>query len=122
MADLPTPSISGSFNTANNAVSGSVTWGSQANLEDLDQVRVRYVRRTTSSVRRTPSASTVRGLAQNTGGWSNFTSGGNTFQYRDDVVTSGFDNTPPSFTDRTVQYSESSLAGYYCWGMSRLEV
>ena len=122
MADLPTPSISGQFNVANTSVSGDVTWGSQANLEDLDQVRVRYVRQPTSGTKRAPSAFTVQARAENTGGWSSFTDGGVTYQYRDDVITSGFDTNPSGgFTDRTVPFSEA-LTGYYCWGMARLEV
>ena len=122
MADLPTPSVSGQFNAANTSVSGTVTWDSQTNLEDLAQVRVRYVRQATSATKRTPNADAVSGRAENTGGWATFTDGGSSYQYRDDVITGGFDNTPTSYTDRSVNFSEASLSGYYCWGIARLEV
>ena len=122
MADLPTPSIEGEFNTLNTSVSGTVIWDSQSNLNDLDQVRVRYVRRSSSLAKVTPSRNDVISLSSNTGGWASFSSGGNSFEYRDDVITSGFDITPPSYTDRSVNFSEGSLSGFYCWGIPRLEI
>ena len=122
MAQLPTPSVSGAFVSAS-AVSGSASWASQANLNDLDQVRVRYARIAASVSSSPPIASTVEGLAEVTSsGWANFTSGGRTYQYRDDRITSGFDTTGPTYSDRAVSFNEASLTGYNVWAMARLEV
>ena len=123
MAQLPTPTISGQFNSSNTSVSGTVTWSTMDNLDDLEQIRVRYVRQPTSRTKRAPTASTVQGLAETTSaGWTSFNDGGTNYgyQYRDDRITSGFSTTSP-FSDRTVSFSEGSLTDYYCWGMARLE-
>ena len=122
MAQLPTPNISGAFTSAS-GVSGSVTWATKSNLNDLDQVRVRYARIAASVSSSPPNASTVRGLSESSSSsWTNFTSSGRAYQYRDDRITSGFDTTPPSYTDRSVGFSEGSLTGYNVWAMARLEV
>ena len=118
MAQLPTPTVSGAFSSASR-VDGFVTWASMDNLEDLDQVRVRYARATGAVA---PSAADLASRAESTGGWSSFSTGGRSYEYRDDVITSGFDNIGPSYTDREVMFNESSLTGYNVWAIARLEV
>lgn len=117
MAQLPTPTVSGSFASASR-VDGTATWASAVNLDDLDQVRVRYLRHLSSTS--PPSASTVGSQSESTS-WrrGSLPSG---WTYKDDVVRSGFDNSPPTYTDRTVSFSEASLTNYNVWAMSRLEV
>ena len=122
MAQLPTPDIQGAFTSVDN-VGGTVTWDSQTNLEDLDQVRVRYARILTSTSSIPPNRTTLINLAERTlSSWDSFISNGLTYQYRDDVITSGFDNIPPSYTDRTITFFEDNLSGYNVWAVSRLEV
>ena len=122
MAQLPTPRVTGAFTSASR-VAGTVTWNTQTNLSDLEQVRVRYVRILASTSSSPPQRTTVAGLAELTStGWASFTSNSRTYQYRDDRITSGFDSTPPSYIDRTVSFNESGLSGYNVWAMSRLEV
>ena len=119
MAQLPTPRIEGAFTSAS-LVRGTVDWNSLSNLNDLAQVRVRYARSTQSVA---PSQADLIARAERTAtSWASFTSGGRSYQYRDDRITSGFDNTPPSYTDREVSFSEASLSGYNVWAMARLEV
>ena len=120
MARLPTPSINDERFATASSVAGDVEWATMDNLEDLDQVRVRYARHRSTTI--APSRTTLIGLSENTGGWTNFSSGGRTYQYRDDAISSGFDNTPPSYTDREVSFAESSLTNYNVWAVSRLEV
>ncbi len=122
MAQLPTPSLSGQFNSAS-AVGGTVSWSSQSNLNDLQQVRVRYARILATTSSSAPLRSTLSELAERTSsGWTSFTSFGRTYQYRDDRITSGFDSTPPSYTDRAVNFTESGVNGYNVWALARLEV
>ena len=122
MAQLPTPTIQGAFTSAS-LVQGTTSWSSQSNLEDLNQVRVRYARISASTSSVAPSRSILAGLAERTAtSWATFSSGGRTYQYRDDQITSGFDSTPPSYTDRTVPFSEGNLSDFNVWAMSRLEV
>ena len=119
MAQLPTPTIQGAFTSAS-LVQGTTSWASQSNLEDLNQVRVRYARSTQSVA---PSRADLSARPERTAtSWATFSSGGRSYQYRDDRITSGFDNTPPSFTDRSVPFSEGNLSGFNVWAMSRLEV
>lgn len=122
MAKLPTPNISGQFNSANTSVSGNVTWANQSNLSDLDQMRVRYVRLATSQTKTVPSRTDLMNLTWNpelsdSDSWRTMRNGsGQTtnYQYRDDIQRSSL--------DRNVPHGQSGLTGFYCWGMSRLEV
>ena len=111
MAQLPTPTVSGAFSSASR-VDGTVTWPTMTNLNDLDQVRVRYARHATSTT--APSATTLGLQSERTGGWARGTlpSG---YTYRDDVITSGL-------ADRTAPFNETSLTGYNVWAIARLEV
>ena len=127
MAQLPTPTVSGAFNAANTAVSGTVTWASASNLTDLNQVRVRYCRLATSRTKATPNRSQLMNTASNrnppSSSWRTMlnASGQSTnYSYKDDVITSGFSTISP-FSDRSVTFSEAGLSGYYCWAMARNE-
>ena len=112
MAQLPTPSISGSF-TSTSRVQGTTAWDTASNLSDLDEVRVRYARIGAGTSSAAPSRTDLmNGSARTT--WGTFSSGGRTYGYKDDVITSGF-------ASRSVAFSESALSGYNVWAMSRLE-
>ena len=121
MAQLPTPTVQGEFTSAS-LVQGTVTWGSLSNLNDLDQVRVRYARIRPNVSDSPPSRTVLAGLTERTTSWLGFMSNGRNYFYKDAVIRSGFDNTPPSYTDRSVPFSESSLDGWNVWAMARLEV
>ena len=120
MARLPTPSIDNERFSTTSTIVGDVEWATATNLNDLSQVRVRYVRHRSTTI--AASLLIVRTLAENSGGWTNFTSSGRTYQYRDDVITSGFDNTPTTYTDREVSFAEGNLTNYNVWALARLEV
>ena len=114
MAALTTPTVASlAFATASR-VDGNVTYStSAANNSDVDQLRVRWVRSTSTST--APTASTVRGLAQRSATtWASFTAGGRSYTYKDERITGGLDGNVP--------ISESSLSGYNVWAMVRLEV
>ena len=127
MAQLPTPTVSGSFSSASR-VDGTVTWPTMTNLNDLDQVRVRYARHVNQhycTFRNNPwfAVGHARaGQSARATRWGSFSSGGRSYGYRDDVITGGFDNTPSSYTDRTVSFNETGLSGYNVWAIARLEV
>ena len=117
MAQLPTPTVSGSFSSTSR-VDGTVTWPTATNLNDLDQVRVRYAR-STERARTAPSATTLgsSGLGQRVQvvGVRGST-GGRSYGYRDDVLRSGL-------TDRVAEpFNETGLTGYNVWAIARLEV
>ena len=120
MARLPTPSIGNERFTTISSVAGDVEWATMDNLNDLSQIRVRYARHRSTSI--APGRTTVLGLAENTGGWADFSSGGRAYQYRDDTISGGFDTTPPTYTDREVSFTESGLTNYNVWAIARLEV
>ena len=114
MAQLTTPSISSLAFVTASRVDGLATYGTGAsNNNDVDQMRVRWVRSTSTST--SPAASTVRGLAErSSSSFASFTSSGRSYQYKDETIRSGLDG--------SLSISESSLSGYNVWAMVRLEV
>ena len=113
MAALTTPTVASlAFATASRVDGNATYFTSAANNSDITQLRVRWVRHRTSSA--APTAATVRGLVERTGGFANFTSAGRTYQYKDETITGGLDGNVP--------ISEASLSGYNVWAMVRLEV
>ena len=113
MAQLPTPTVSGLQFTSASTVECTVSWVAQTNLTDLDQIRIRWIR-STSLV--SPTAATVRGLAERGASWGTFSSNSRSYEYYDAIDSTGL-------ADRTEGASLSSgVQGYNIWAIARLEV